>query len=792
MKFSVAWLREWVNPPLTAHQLADQLTMAGLEVDAVESVAPPFSGVVVGEVIARQPHPDADKLSLCQVEIGSGEPLAIVCGAANVAAGQRVAVAQIGAQLPGGLTICQAQVRGIHSHGMICSAAELGLAESSDGILELPADAPLGADLRQLLALEDETIEVDLTPDRGDCLGIAGIAREVAVLNRLTTTPVATAATPPQSERRWPVEIHQAGWCPRYLCRTVDGINPEASTPLWMVERLRRSGLRPIHPVVDITNYVMLELGQPLHGFDQESLSGAIQVRCARPGEAITLLDGSELHLRDDTLLIADAERPLALAGIMGGLGSGVTATTRKVLLESAFFTPAAIIGKARSYALHTDSSHRFERGVDPQLQRPALERATALLLAICGGTPGPVVEQLASEQLPPRPWIELRRARLARLLGVTIADGEVVEILQRLGLELAESDDGWRLRPPSHRFDLTIEADLIEEVGRIYGYHRIPNHQASVRAVMQGPREQAFSLQRARLLLVDRDYQEVISYSFVNPELQQQLDPRHPALPLANPLSPDLAVMRTTLWSGLLQALRYNQARQQGRIRLFESGLRFIDDPSGLRQEPMLAGIVSGPRWPEQWGSSTRGVDFFDLKGDLEALLALTGERDSFRYLADHHPALHPGQSARIVRGEQQVGWLGMLHPALEASLELHSPAYLFEIHLGEVLKGRLPAFLPLSKFPSTRRDIAVVIDATLAQEQVAAVIRRHAPEFLRDIIPFDVYNGEKVAPGTKSLALGLIFQENRGNLTDQQVDAATERVIQALAEELQAQLRE
>ncbi len=792
MKFSEAWLREWVNPAVTTTELADQLSMAGLEVDSVEPVAGEFEGVLVGEVLICEQHPNADKLSLCSVSVGTGDPLQIVCGAPNVAAGLKVPVAVIGAVLPGNFRIKRAKLRGVESQGMICSASELGLAASSDGILPLAADAPVGDDLRIYLSLDDKAIDVDLTPDRGDCLGLAGIAREVGVINRSPVTPPAMEPVPAVNEERFPVSLEAPQGCPRYLCRVIRNIDSAAETPLWLQERLRRSGLRPISPVVDVTNYVMLELGQPMHGFDLAELEGGIRVRMADEGEKLLLLDGQEITLRSDTLVIADQAKPVAVAGIMGGEHSGVNDNTRDILLESAFFAPSVITGKARSYGLHTDSSHRFERGVDPQLQQRAIERATQLLLAITGGEPGPVVEASNAEHIEPRPEIRLRRARVARVLGLEIDDETIVDILTRLEMRVATVDQGWKVVAPSCRFDISIEEDLIEEVGRIYGYTRIPTRRSAAATVMRAEPEVTFSLQRAKQLLVDRDYQEAITYSFISRELHDLIDFGHDTVTLANPISSDMSIMRTTLWAGLLQTAQYNQSRQQGRVRIFESGLRFINQDNEIKQELMIAGLVSGEAEPEGWATLARTVDFFDIKADLEALFAQTGSSGEFQFQADSHSALHPGQSARITRDNKTVGWLGKLHPELERKLDLTSGVYLFEIGVNDLLQGRLPAFKPLSKYPSIRRDIAIVVDHEVEFDALRQTIRESVPEILREILLFDVYTGEKVDSGRKSLALGLILQESSHTLTDEKVESVMARVIAALADRYNAQLRD
>ena len=791
MRFSEAWLREWVDPDITTEELADQLSMAGLEVDSVEPAAPAFSGVVVGEVLACEKHPDADKLNVCQVKVGEGEPLQIVCGARNVCAGQKVPVATIGARLPGDFKIKKTKLRGVLSQGMICSAAELGLAESSDGILVLPEDAPVGEDIRRYLELDDACIEVDLTPDRGDCLSVAGIAREVAVINRAPLRGAGIEPVNPDLTETWPVEVSAPEACPRYVCRVIRGIDPDAETPAWMVERLRRSGVRAISPVVDVTNYVMLELGQPMHGFDLDRLQGAVQVRMACEGESLALLDGSEVTLREDTLVIADERGPLALAGIMGGEASGVTGTTRNVLLEAAFFSPLAIAGKARSYGLHTDSSHRFERGVDFELPLRAMEYATSLLLEIAGGEAGPPSETVSEAHLPQRRPIALRRERIPRILGIELEDAEVKDILERLGLQVSIVDGGWEATPPSARFDLEIEVDLIEELGRIHGYARIPASLRAAPVTIQAPPEAAFRLDRARDLLVDRDYHEVITYSFISPEMAARVTPDIAPVRLANPISADMSVMRASIWPGLLTTARHNLARQQERVRIFESGLTFERIAGEIAQRPRLAGLVCGPLLDTQWGAATRKVDFYDLKGDLEALLGLGGAGDRFAFVAGEHPALHPGQTARVLCDGQAVGWLGALHPRLQQELDLPI-CYLFELSLEELSEGRLPAFAPLSKYPSIRRDFAVVVDEAVAWADLLDAARRAAPPVVRDIQLFDVYTGENVEAGRKSLALSLILQDSSHTLTDQEVEEAGAAVLQALASEFSATLRD
>ena len=792
MRFSEAWLREWVNPSVDTQQLADQLSMAGLEVDAIEPAAPAFSGVLIGLVQRIAPHPDAAKLRICTVDLGQDEPLQIICGAANVAEGMRVPVATVGACLPNDFKIKKAKLRGVESFGMICSATELGLADTSDGILPLSADAPIGEDFRAWMALDDYCIEVDLTPDRGDCLGIAGLAREVAVINRVPLRAPAVQPVPPTCDDRVTVRLLAPDACPRYVCRVIRQIDPTATTPLWMQERLRRAGLRAISPVVDVTNYVMLELGQPMHGFDLAKLRGGIEVRLAQAGERLALLNGEEASLRGDTLVIADANQAVAMAGIMGGAATGVGPETRDILLESAFFAPLAISGKARGYGFHTDSSHRFERGVDPQLQVRAIERATRLLLDIVGGEVGPVVDVAAATHLSHREPLHLRESRVARILGLALPATTITDVLERLGMTVERLDDGWRVTPPSARFDLVHEVDLIADIGRIHGYDNIPVSHASAASVTQSTPEAAFDLDRARLALVDRGFHEVITYSFASPEIQSLVEPEADTLRLANPISTELSTMRTSLWTGLLQTARYNQTRQLERVRIFESGLRFRVGADGLRQEPGLGGLVIGAAAPEQWGWQSGKVDFYDLKADVEALLALTCASAQFRFVAGAHPALHPGQTARIERAGKPVGLMGMLHPSLAAKLDLNGDAFLFELDLASLADGTLPRYAPISRFPGIRRDLAIVIDARIAYETVANCVRAAASELLREVILFDVYTGKNIDSGRKSLALGLILQSSSQTLTEEIIDVEVGRILDRLASELAARLRD
>ena len=794
MKFSERWLREWVDPPLDTAALCEQLTMAGLEVEGVAPAAPPFEGVVVGRVLQVETHPQAQRLRVCRVDAGTPEPLTIVCGAANVREGLRAPTARAGARLAGGIRIEAAERRGVLSEGMLCSAAELGLAETAEGLLELPADAPVGADLREYLQLDDQVIELSLTPNRSDCLSVAGVAREVGVLNRCPVRGVAVEAVAPHGEACVPVSVAAPEVCPRYLGRVVRGVAAGAATPLWMQERLRRSGLRSIHPVVDVTNYVMLELGQPMHAFDLERLAGGIEVRMARSGERLTLLDGQEVELEPDVLVIADASGPLALAGIMGGAGSAVGSETRNVFLESAFFSPAAIAGRARRYGLHTDSSHRFERGVDPELAWRAMERATALLLEIAGGQAGPVVEAAAPEALPQRRAVRLRAARIVALLGESIPEGEVEDILRRLGCEVAGEGAGiWRVTPPSSRFDLGIEVDFIEEVARVHGYERLAPQRPRGALVPAAVGEGRARVRRACRLLADRGYREAITYSFVDPALQRLFDSQDRPIALANPLSSDTAVMRTSLWPGLVQALRHNLKRQQRRVRLFEYGKKYLIEDYEIKEFFVLSAAVTGSRWPEQWGLPAQEADFYDLKGDVEALLACARVEGLHFAPEPVHPALHPGQCACLLdEAGRCQGWLGALHPRLLQALELEQNVLVFELSSPIIEHGRSPVFRELSKFPAVRRDLAVVVSESVPAQAVMEVVKAACGAQLQKLQLFDVYRGKGVDPDKKSLALGLTFQDFSRTLTDEEVEALVKQVLVQLQDRLGATLRE
>ncbi|MGB5143329.1 MAG: phenylalanine--tRNA ligase subunit beta [Shewanella indica] len=795
MKFSESWLREWVNPAISRDELTHQITMAGLEVDDVIAVAGNFSGVVVGEVVECGQHPDADKLRVTKVNVGGEELLDIVCGAPNCRQGLKVAVAVVGAVLPGDFKIKKAKLRGQASHGMLCSYGELGIDIESDGIIELPLEAPIGTDIREYLQLNDVIIDVDLTANRADCLGMVGLAREVGVLNRLNVTEPSWEAASVSSERTVEIEVANPEACPRYLGRVISNVNVKAQTPDWMVEKLRRSGIRSIDPIVDITNYVLVEFGQPMHAFDLDKIDGSIKVRLGNGEEKLTLLDGNEITVPADTLVIADNSQALALAGVFGGEVSGVSEQTRDIMLECAFFAPLAIMGKARRLGLHTDSSHRFERGVDPELQHKAMDRATRLVLDICGGEAGPVVEAKSEAHLPKAADIKLRRSKLDKLLGHHIDDTDVEQILTRLGFQVVKQGSDWQVKTATYRFDMAIEEDLIEEVARIYGYNNIPNTAPLARLSMTDHKESDLKLSRVRALLVARGFQEAVTYSFVDPKLQKLVHPDSDAMVLPNPISSEMSAMRLSMFTGLLNAVGYNQARQQARVRLFETGLRFIPDAqaeSGVRQQTMLGAVIAGPQSDEHWSMESKTVDFFDLKGDLEAIIGLTVSEAEFSFKGAQHPAMHPGQCAEILRNDRVIGYIGAVHPSLEKPFGLNGKTIVFELELDALLQAKLPQAQAVSKFPANRRDIAIVVDEEVAAGEVMTLIRKVGENQLVGLNLFDVYRGKGVEQGKKSLAIALTLQDNTRTLEEKEIAEMVDTVVSALKSEFNASLRD
>ncbi|MDQ2069215.1 phenylalanine--tRNA ligase subunit beta [Natronospira bacteriovora] len=779
MRVSENWLKEWVDHGLDTQALADRLTMAGLEVDAIEPAAGEFSNVVVGHVTAVEPHPDADKLRVCQVEDGSGETHTVVCGAPNVHQGMRAPFARIGAVLPGGMKIKKARLRGVESRGMLCSASELGLSEDAAGLMALAADAPVGEDLHAYLGLDDRIIEIDLTPNRADCLSMAGIAREVGALTGAPVSFPTIAETPDGGAPQVAVSVESAEDCPSYVGRVITGIDTTATTPVWLSERLRRAGIRPINPVVDVTNYVMLELGQPMHGFRLDAISGDVRVRRARAGESITLLDGRQVELDEEILVIADDNGPIAMAGVMGGEGTAVEGETEAVFLESACFAPTVIAGRARRFGLHTDASHRFERGVDPALQARALDRAAALILEIAGGDAGPVTRLMP--ETTAAGTIRLRRDRLHAVLGFELPREDVTGMLERLGMAVTVEDDGWQAVVPSFRYDLAIEEDLIEEVARIFGYDRIPVERMPAELRPGDVSEARVSESRLRALMVERGYQEAVTYSFVPRAVDRVLSGGLEGQRLVNPISQDLETMRTTLWSGLVATLQHNANRQQNRIRLFETGLRFIPQGDEIKQEKWVSGLVWGNAEPEQWDGRTRPADFFDVKADVEALLQISGPR-VLAFQADSHPALHPGQSARVSLEGADIGWLGRMHPAVADELDVPEGAYLFELALAPICQGSVPAYRAVSRFPAVRRDLAFIVDQALPSADLIAAAREAAGDVLKEARIFDVYQGKGVDSGRKSIALGLILQDSSRTLKDQDADAVVAAVRNSL----------
>ena len=821
MKVPYSWLTEWVDVPWAARELGSRLTMAGFELDALEPAAPSFTKVVVAEIVAAERHPQADKLQVCRVSTGhGGELLQIVCGAPNARAGVKTALAMVGSSLPGGLEIKAAKLRGVESTGMLCSAKELGLSDNSAGIVEFPEDAPLGRPLREFLELDDVTLELNITANRGDAMSIIGVAREVAALAGNKVTGPRVSPSSPSSNDRFPVYLDTPAACPTFVGCVIRGVNNRAPTPLRIRERLRRAGVRSISPVVDVTNYVMLELGQPMHAYDFAKLRGEIRVRTARASEQITLLDGKTIEATPDVLLITDQEGPVGLAGIMGGQRTAVSLDTTDIFFESAYFSPDAIIGRSRRWGLLTDAVQRYERGIDPTQQQRAIERATGLLLEIAGGKPGPVSVTQSAEHQPRRAPVTLRRTRLERLLGVSIPDERVTKTLQALQMRVETTPEGWVATPPPYRFDITIEADLIEEVARIVGFDAIPERDALVPQQFRAAPEEVPLEHTILEMLANRGYQEAVTYAFVDPTLQTRLFPDREGVVLSNPIASDMSVMRVSLWPGLLGAALENQRRQQDRIRLFEHGARFVVTAAGATREvDSLAGVACGARLPEQWGVSRemRGpADFYDVKSDLEALFVATGAERSFVFEPAALSCLHPGRAARILRDGREVGFIGELHPLLVRELDFTYSPVLFELDLGGTLSGSAaqvsahaqqnqahadfvaalavekPQHREISRFPQVRRDIAVVVDESVALSALADRVLSSASTLLHNLHVFDVYRGTGIESGRKSVALGLIFQDISRTLTDDDVDRLMASIVTDLRESLNAKIRE
>jgi len=789
MKISTQWLAEWVTSPMPHDRLAERLTMAGLEVDSVEPVMPGLSGVSVARVTEASTHPNADRLSLCRVDTGSGES-DVVCGAPNVRAGLMVAHAAPGAVLPDGKRIDNAVIRDVASAGMLCSAVELGLGDDAGGLIELPEDAPLGASLRDYLGLDDEIIDIELTPNRGDCLSMIGVAREVAALTGAPMRAIDVPAVSAQSSTEFAIDIVAPASCPRYAGRIIQGVNAAAPTPMWMVERLRRAGVRSISAVVDVTNYVMLELGQPMHGFDLGRLNGQIIVRNAANGESVELLDGQTIELDEDTLVIADSVGAVALAGVMGGGPSGVEAHTQNVFLESAYFDPIKLAGVARRYRLHTDASHRFERGVDFTGQERAIERATQLILDICGGEPGPVSVAEERSEIPVRTAISLRRTEVQRLIGITLSEAEIRDFLEKLDCVVTEDAGRLSVTPPDFRFDLELEADLLEELARMIGYDNIPATLPSASMTLAGGSERRDADQQIRSYLIAQGYYEAITYSFIEDEDCRAIAPDKQAHRLENPISSDMSVMRTSVWPGLIRTANYNLNRQHEDIRFFELGMVFEQTNPGLQQRHVLSGIAVGRVQPEQWGAESRNIDFFDLKQTIAGVLSSLGQVD-FDWVAGSDAALHPGQSADLLCAGNRVGRVGLLHPSTARHFDLEHEAIVFEVELEKLPPRPLPAYSPISKFPSVRRDLSIVVDQGVAAGTLLDAVRQVGGESLKYLQLFDEYRGQGIDSDKKSLTIGLIFQAHSSTLRDEEIEATMERVLAALQSDFGGTLR-
>ena len=795
MKFSEQWLREWVNPALTTEELVHQITMAGLEVDGVEPAAASLSQVVVGEILETDAHPNADKLKVCRVDSGT-ETHQVVCGAPNARPGLKAPFAMVGAKLDD-FKIKKAKLRGVESFGMLCSERELGLSDQHEGLMELAETAPVGTDINTYLGLDDSIVEVDLTPNRSDCLGIIGLARETGLMNNLDVCMPVIAPIEPVIDDTISVELSAGTACPRFVGRVIKNVDLSAPSPLWLVEKLRRSGIRSIDPVVDVTNYVMLELNQPMHAYDLNALKGTIRVRSSRGGESLDLLNGQTVELLDETLLITDDSGPIGMAGVMGGSGTAVKPETRNIFLEAAFFAPVAIAGRARAYAMHTDAGHRFERGVDFMGQSRAMERATALLLSISGGEPGPLVDTVKEDDLPVLPKVTLRAARIERVLGMAISEADVENILKRLDFEFAvdpaESEKVWQVSSPSHRFDINIEADLIEEISRIIGYDNLPVTRPTAELMMLESTEQSVSVKSLKAQLANRGYSEAITYSFVDDQKQRLLTPQVSPVALKNPLSSEMNVMRTTLCGGLLNALVHNQNRQQQDVRLFETGLVFEQNSSGslnfdnIEQKNRLALVLSGRRLPEGWANAQASADFFDLKGDLEFLLGAQG----LSFEACDLPGMQVGQCATVLMGVEVLGYLGLVNRGVAQAFDLRNPVLIAEIDLAMAMRRSVPRVVEVSKFPEVRRDLAMLVDRAVSASEIQNVIYAHAGSALLHLKLFDVYTGKGVETIQKSIGIGLTFQHPSRTLTDDEISTAMAEVVTALETKLKAQLR-
>jgi phenylalanyl-tRNA synthetase beta chain len=795
VKITYRWLQEITPVKVSPQQLAAQLTLAGLEVESISPVAPPFSGVIVGEVLECARHPDAEKLSVCQVTTDGTNRLQIICGAKNVRAGLKVAVAMDGARLPNDVHIKRAKLRGLESNGMLCSSRELGLGSEHEGIMELPGALKLNTELRAALDLDDSMLEVNATPNRGDCMSVFGIARDYTAAQERRYLGYRPAPVAAAHQAVFPVSLQAGEACPVFASRVIRGVKADAQSPAWLRERLRRVDIHSISAVVDVTNFVMMELGQPMHAYDLAKLDTGITVRMATPAERITLLDDKERELDADFMVIADDSGAVGIAGIMGGRRTAISDTTTDVLLESAHFAPSAVAGRARRLGLFTDAAQRFERGVDPSLAALAIERATALLLECAGGSPGPVqVSRMVSAATAADEWVALRRERITRLLGAPVPDSEVQSVLGAISETVETTAAGWRVRRPSHRFDIRIEADLIEEVARLRGFDSIPESHANAPQIAGEATEKQVSNERVLTAISDRGYREVITYTFVDPALQRRLFPDSAALALANPISAELSEMRVSLWTGLLQTCRENLRRQQTRVRLFELGNKFVVEAGSatLREIETLGGIATGQRLPEQWGSAKEALDFYDVKADVMDVLALTGDTASVRFEAATLPVLRPGRAAQIFRGEVAIGWIGELHPQLAKELNVSTTVFLFELEMTVAFTSKPLQYNKISVYPSVRRDLAIVVDETVPLAVLRENVTFSASGLLSELRVFDVYRGPNVETGRKSIALGLILQDSSRTLTDDDADAVVAQVVTRLRDVLSATIRD
>jgi phenylalanyl-tRNA synthetase beta chain len=787
MNISTRWLREWVNPDVSDLKLSEKLTMAGLEVDRIAPVAPPFEGLVVGHVVSCGKHPNADKLSLCEVDIGAGENLQIICGALNVRQDLKVAVATVGSVLPNKLKIKRAKLRGVESNGMLCSESEIGISDSHEGIIELDSKAKIGDDVREVLDLDDQIIELDITPNRGDCFSVLGVAREACV-NYNLSLPALNYKADQKGSRSFKSSVSNPKECPKYLTRVIEGVDNNASTPEWMAQKLLRASQQLHSPIVDITNYVLLELGQPMHAFDLSKINGKINVRSAKKNEELELLNGQNVNLSEDTLVIADEKSAIAIAGVIGGMGTSTLENSTEILLEAAFFEPVALSGIARSYGLHTEASLRFERGVDFNITHQAMERASELILEICGGTASEINENLDTKSLPKLEPIEISIEKISKVLGFNLDPLWVESKFKFLDFEYKKNkDNSWTIIPPSFRFDIRIPADIIEELARLYGYDKIPVQRLSVDANMSNAAQAKISSNDLSNALVNRGYQEVITYSFISNEMHDLVDSDSKKILLQNPISDDMAVMRSSLWPGLIDTAKSNIRRGHHNSRFFELGLCF----SGTEVESQvqkIAGIISGNRYNSQWAGADREVDFFDAKSDVEALLNQC--KKDFTFEVAEHPALQMGQTAKIMKEKNHVGWVGALSPKLQKKLSMPN-AFLFELTQSEIEQGETPSYESFSSFQASQRDIAIVVSKEISSDELIHSIQSLKQNDLIDVNLFDVYEGEHIEQGSKSVALNLTYQSKEVTLTDEQLAEKVSKIVGHLESKFSAKLR-